>query len=71
MFKFIKALGRIVIKFYNVEARRLNEKARAEAKLAQSLAKRVQELTQGSIDNTAEAAKVAAQAQKLKEFFNE
>lgn len=69
MFKFIKALGRIVIKFYNVEARRLNEKARAEAKLAQSLAKRVQELTQGSIDNTAEAAKVAAQAQKLKEFF--
>lgn len=69
MFKFIKALGRIVIKFYNVEARRLNEKARAEAKLAQSLAKRVQVLTQGSIDNTAEAAKVAAQAQKLKEFF--
>ena len=69
MFKFIKSLGKFVIKMYNVEAKRLNAKARTEAALAQKLARRVQELTQGSMDNTAEAAKVAAQTQKLKEFF--
>ena len=69
MFKFIKYLGKFVINMYNVEAKRLNAKARTEAALAQKLARRVQELTQGSMDNTAEAAKVAAQAQKLKEFF--
>ena len=69
MFKFIKSLGKFVINMYNVEAKRLNAKARTEAALAQKLARRVQELTQGSMDNTAEAAKVAAQAQKLKEFF--
>lgn len=69
MFKLIKAVGKLVVRMYNVEARRLNAKARAEAKLAQKLAKQVQELTDGSMANTAEAAKVAAQAQKLKEFF--
>ena len=69
MFKFIKSLGKFVIKMYNVEAKRLNAKARTEAALAKKLARRVQELTQVSMDNTAEAAKVAAQAQKLKEFF--
>lgn len=69
MFKLVKAFGRLVVRMYNVEAKRLNAKARTEAALAQNLARRVQELTQGSMDNTAEAAKVAAQAQKLKEFF--
>lgn len=69
MFKLVKAFGKLVVRLYNVEAKRLNAKARTEAALAQKLARRVQELTQGSMDNTAEAAKVAAQAQKLKEFF--
>lgn len=69
MFKLIEKLGKLVIALYNAEARKLNAKAKAEAVLAQKLAKRVQELSQGSMDNTAEAAKVAAKAQKLKEFF--
>ena len=69
MFKLIEKLGKLVVALYNAEARKLNTKAKAEAVLAQKLAKRVQELTQGSMDNTAEAAKVAAKAQKLKEFF--
>lgn len=69
MFKLVKAFGKLVVRLYNVEANRLNAQARTEAALAKKLARRVQELTQGSMDNTAEAAKVAAQAQKLKEFF--
>ena len=69
MFKFIKAVGKLVVRLYNVEARKLNVKARNEAKLAQELALRSRKLSESSIENTNEAARVAAQAQQLSKFF--
>lgn len=69
MFKFIKSLGKLVVRLYNAEARKLNAKARGEAKLAQELALRSRKLSESSIENTNEAARVAAQAQQLSKFF--
>lgn len=70
MLNFVKSLGKLVVRLYNAEARKLNTKARKDAAEAQRLAKRVQVLTDGSITRTAEVAKVAAQAQSLSKFFN-
>lgn len=69
MFKLIKALGRVVVKMYNVEARKLNAKAKAEAQLAEKLAKKARKLTESSIANTDSAAHVAAQAVQISKFF--
>lgn len=69
MFKLIKAVGKLVVRLYNVEARKLNVKARNEAKLAQEFALRSRKLSESSIENTNEAARVAAQAQQLSKFF--
>lgn len=69
MFKLIKALGKLVVKLYNAEARRLNAKAKGKAKLAQGVALRYHKLYESSIENTGSAAKVAAQAQQLSKFF--
>lgn len=69
MFKFIKLLGKTVVRLYNVEARRLHTQARKEAALAQKLAAQVQKLSDSSIQNTHGAAKVASQAQALGKFF--
>lgn len=69
MFKLIKSLGKLVVRLYNAEARKLNAKAKGEAKLAQELALRAHKLSESSIENTGSAAKVAAQAQQLSKFF--
>lgn len=70
MFKLINRLGKLIVRLYNAEARKLNTKARAEAKLAQELALRARKLSESSVANTDEAAKVAAQAQQLAKFFD-
>lgn len=69
MFKLINRLGKLLVRLYNAEARKLNTKARAEAKLAQDLALRARKLSESSVENTNSAAKVAAQAQQLAKFF--
>ncbi|QOC57687.1 hypothetical protein pEp_SNUABM04_00033 [Erwinia phage pEp_SNUABM_04] len=69
MFKLIQKLGKVVVSMYNAEARRLHTLAKKEAKLAQKLAKQVQELSEKSIANTNDSAKVAAQAIELSKFF--
>lgn len=70
MFKLIKRLGKLLVRLYNAEARKLNNTARAEAKLAQELASRARKLSESSIERTNEAAKVASQAQQLAKFFD-
>lgn len=70
MFKLINRLGKLLVRLYNAEARKLNTKARAEAKLAQDLALRARKLSESSVENTNSAAKVAAQAQQLAKFFD-
>lgn len=70
MFKFIKSLGRFVVRMYNAEARRLDKTAKAESKLAQELALKARKLSESSIENVNEASKVAYQAQQLSKFFN-
>lgn len=62
MFKLIETLGRLVIALYIREAKALDKASKVEAKAADKA-------RQASLDATAEAAKVAAKAQKLKEFF--
>lgn len=69
MFKLIKSLGKLVVRLYNAEARKLNAKAQAESKLAIELSKRARLLSESSIENSDSAAKVAAQAQQLSKFF--
>lgn len=70
MFKLIKRLGKLVVRLYNSEARKLDAKAKMEAKLAQELALRARKLSESSIEHVDEAAKVASQAQQLSKFFD-
>lgn len=70
MFKMIKRLGQFLVKLYNIEARKLDAKARAEAKLSRELAERARQLSASSIEHVEEAAKVASQAQQLAKFFD-
>jgi hypothetical protein len=76
MFKLIETLGRLVIALYIREAKALDKASKAKAKVAAKLtllsaklAKASDKARQASLDATAEAAKVALKAQKLKEFF--
>lgn len=76
MFKLIETLGRLVIALYIREAKALDKASKVEAeaaaklaKVAAKLAKVADKARQASLDATAEAAKVALKAQKLKEFF--
>lgn len=70
MFKMIKRLGQFLVKLYNIEARKLDAKARVEAKLSRELAERARQLSACSIEHVEEAAKVASQAQQLAKFFD-
>lgn len=70
MFKLIKRLGKLVVRLYNAEARKLSTKANLKAKLARDLATRASKLSNESIKDIDEAAKVAAQAQQLAKFFD-
>ena len=69
MFKFINTLGRLVVKMYFHEAKRLNDKARKDAAQAQRLAKQARLLSEDANAGVTSAAKIAAKATDLNKFF--
>ncbi|ACV32466.1 gp4.3 [Escherichia phage 285P] len=69
MFKFINTLGKLVVKMYFREAKRLNDKARKDAEQAQRLAKRARLLSEDASAGVTSAAKIAAKATDLNKFF--
>lgn len=69
MFKFINTLGRLVVKMYFREAKRLNDKARKDAAQAQRLAKQTRLLSKDASAGVTSAAKIAAKATDLNKFF--
>lgn len=69
MFKFINTLGKLVVKMYFSEAKRLNDKARKDAAQAQRLAKQARLLSEDASAGVTSAAKIAAKATDLNKFF--
>lgn len=69
MFKLIKKLGQLLVRMYNVEAKRLNDEARKEVTQSRALAIRSNELADSASTKVTEAARVANQAQQLSKFF--
>lgn len=69
MFKLIETLGRLVIALYIHEAKALDKASKVEALTAAQLLAKANVAREAALYSTAEAAKVAAKAQKLKEFF--
>ena len=69
MFKFINTLGKLVVKMYFREAKRLNDKARKDAAQAQRLAKQARLLSEDASAGVTSAAKIAAKATDLNKFF--
>ncbi|UEW68669.1 hypothetical protein vBSEqdws315_18 [Enterobacter phage vB_SEqdws-315] len=69
MFKFINTLGKLVVKMYFREAKRLNDKARKDAEQAQRLAKQARLLSEDASAGITSAAKIAAKATDLNKFF--
>ena len=69
MFKFINTLGKLVVKMYFREAKRLNDKARKDAAPAQRLAKQARLLSEDASAGVTSAAKIAAKATDLNKFF--
>ncbi|QEM41230.1 hypothetical protein [Salmonella phage DS_BP2] len=69
MFKFINTLGKLVVKMYFSEAKRLNNKARKDAEQAQRLAKQARLLSEDASNGVTSAAKIAAKATDLNKFF--
>lgn len=69
MFKFINTLGKLLVKMYFREAKRLNDKARKDAAQAQRLAKQARLLSEAASAGVTSAAKIAAKATDLNKFF--
>lgn len=69
MFKFISTLGKLLVKMYFCEAKRLNDKARKDAAQAQRLAKQARLLAEDASAGVTSAAKIAAKATDLNKFF--
>lgn len=69
MFKLINALGKLVVKMYFGEAKRLNAKARKDSAQAQKLAKEARLLSEGAIAGVNKSAEIAAKATDLNKFF--
>lgn len=69
MFKFINTLGKLLVKMYFREAKRLNDKARKDAAQAQRLAKQARILSEDASAGVTSAAKIAAKATDLNKFF--
>ena len=69
MFKFINTLGKLLVKMYFREAKRLNDKARKDAAQAQRLAKQARLLSEDASAGVTSAAKIAAKATDLNKFF--
>ncbi|APD19664.1 hypothetical protein HOR40_gp21 [Pectobacterium phage PP74] len=69
MFKFINTLGKLVVKMYFREAKRLNDKARKDTAKAQRLAKQARLMAGDASAGITSAAKIAAKATDLNKFF--
>lgn len=69
MFKFIDTIGKLIVKMYFREAKRLNDKARKDAAQAQRLAKQARLLSEDASAGVTSAAKIAAKATDLNKFF--
>lgn len=69
MFKLINALGKLVVKMYFGEAKRLNAKAQKDSAVAQRLAKEARLRSEAAIEGVNKAAEVAAKATDLNKFF--
>lgn len=69
MFKLTNTLGKLVVKMYFREAKRLNNKARKDAAQAQSLAKQARLLSVTADAGVTDAAMIAAKATDLNKFF--
>ncbi|QQG33593.1 hypothetical protein [Pectobacterium phage PcCB251] len=69
MFKFINTLGKLVVKLYFREAKRLNDKARKDAAQAQRLAKQARLMSEDASAGVTSAANIAAKATDLNKFF--
>lgn len=69
MFKFINTLGKLVVKMYFRESKRMNDKARKDAAQAQRLAKQARLLSEDASAGVTSAAKIAAKATDLNKFF--
>ncbi|ACF15700.1 hypothetical protein ASE_0019 [Yersinia phage Yepe2] len=69
MFNFINTLGKLVVKLYFCEAKRINNKARKDAERAQRLAKHARMLSEAASAGVTSAAKIAAKATDLDKFF--
>lgn len=71
MFKLINALGKLVVKLYFMEAKKLDKKAKADAQRAVELAKQSRAKSDASIEGVHKSASIAAKAQSMIKFFNE
>ena len=69
MFKLTNTLGKLVVKMYFREAKRLNNKARKDAAKAQRLAKQARLLSVTADAGVTDAAMIAAKATDLNKFF--
>ena len=69
MFKFTNTLGKLVVKMYFREAKRLNNKARKDAAKAQRLAKQARLLSVTADAGVTDSAMIAAKATDLNKFF--
>lgn len=69
MFKFINALGKLVVKLYFIEAKKLDKKAKADSQRAIELAKQSREKSDAAVSGIHKSAAIAAKAQSISKFF--
>lgn len=70
MLNLIRKLGNLIVKMYIMEAKRLEAKAKVEARLARNMAERAASLSSNSVEHIDEAASIVSKAQQLSKFFN-
>ena len=66
MFKF---LGKLVVKLYFIEAKKLDKKAKADSQRAIELAKQSREKYDAAVSGINKSAAIAAKAQSMSKFF--
>lgn len=71
MFKLINALGKLVVKLYFVEAKKLDKRAKSDAQRATELAKQSRDKSDAARFGVYKASSIAAKAQSMSKFFND
>lgn len=69
MFKSINTLGKLVVKLYFLEAKRLDKKAKADSQRAIELAKQSREKSAAAVSGVHKSAAIASKAQSISKFF--